>query len=848
MSDRTPDERPPSSPTRDLPRPPEDAPEGWAPRVAVPVTVTMLAGFAVVTVINVLTAGLGQAALIGFVLCLAVVFPLQTLHSLGHPRRWPARYRALTLSAQALATYLPFLWVGRSWGAMAGFMAGSLLLAVPGRVGWILYTVAAAGVLPAMASSGLTPVVVAYVFGFTLLTGIVVYGISSLSALIAELSSARDKLARMAVTRERLRVARDLHDLLGYSLSAITLKSELTHRLLPGNPHRAQEEITDILTVARQALADVRTVASGYRTMSLTGETDSAVSVLTAADIDVHATIDTPPLPPTLETILATVVREAITNILRHSKAQRATVRATLRDGVVHLAIANDGTEVDPGTEDAGDAGSRPLSAQAAPAPAVAHGNGLNNLAARLATAGGHLTTHTTRDGWFHLTVTAPAGDPPAQEQGQDQDTAPRPFPWRLLRPHPAGDAEDGRSSRWTLRLSVPLTAAVLVGYSFIMFVNVVDTGAHPPALVASTACLVAGLALQVAHSFGRPRGWPRWVCLLTLSAQAAVSYLPLLWIGRPWGSMVGFLAGSVLLAVRGELLRWVLYAVIVLGVLPLALADGVSPAYLVYLPVSGLLTGIVVYGMSSLSALVAELSSARDKLARMAVTRERLRVARDLHDLLGYSLSAITLKSELTHRLLPGNPHRAQEEITDILTVARQALADVRTVASGYRTMSLTGETDSAVSVLTAADIDVHATIDTPPLPPTLETILATVVREAITNILRHSKARHATIRATLRTTKRHPAVHLHIANDGLSTAHGDPLATGREAVPPAPHGNGLSNLIARLASADGHLTTHTTRDGWFHLTATAPLSPPDPSRPRAFTAEPPLDPSPER
>jgi signal transduction histidine kinase len=400
--------------------------------VAVPVTVVMLAGFAVVTVINVLAADFDRAALIGFALCLAVVFPLQTLHSLGRPLTWPARTRVLTLSAQALATYLPFLWAGPAWGAMAGFLAGSLLLAVPGRVRWVLYAAAGAGMLPTLAKQGLTPVVIAYGVGFTLLTGVVVYGISSLSSLVAELSAARDKLARMAVTRERLRVARDLHDLLGYSLSAITLKSELTHRLLPGNPQRAQEEITDILTVSRQALADVRTVASGYRTMSLTGETDSAISVLTAADIDVHATIDTPPLPPHLETILATVIREAITNILRHSKAQHTTIHATLHTTTphhtVHLHITNDG--LDPAPHPHGGHGDRrsvplpPVNPGADPAftgtenpagtaPPVTHGNGLSNLATRLATAGGHLTTHTTPDGWFHLTAAAPLPPPP---------------------------------------------------------------------------------------------------------------------------------------------------------------------------------------------------------------------------------------------------------------------------------------------------------------------------------------------------------------------------------------------------------------------------------------------------
>ncbi|MEO3812594.1 histidine kinase [Sphaerisporangium sp. B11E5] len=818
----------------DRPRWPGAAPEEWAPRVAVPVTLAMLTGFAAVTVINVHATVSGQAPLLGFAICLAVVFPLQMVHSLGRPLTWPARWRVLTLSAQALATYLPFLWVGPSWGAMAGFLAGSLLLAVPGRVRWVLYAAAGAGVLPALASQSLTPLVMAYGVGFTLLTGVVVYGISSLAALISELLAARDRLARMAVTRERLRVARDLHDLLGYSLSAITLKSELTHRLLPANPHRAQEEITDILGVARQALADVRTVASGYRTMSLAGEAESAVSVLTAADIDVQATIDTPPLPPALETVMATVIREAITNILRHSKAQHTVIHATLHttpDGhTIHLHIANDGLDTSSptltGTDETTD-GTTP----------VVHGNGLRNLTSRLATADGNLASRTTPDGWFHLTATAPVERLPAGEAAEDTGPGPLHFP-RLSRGRAEEEPERSDTRQWAPRVSVPITMAVLAGYACIMLVNVIDTGVGVPGMLGFAGCLLVSSALQVAHSFGRPLGWPARLRAVTLSAQAAASYLPLLWIGMPWGSMVGFLAGSVLLVVAGWT-RWALYGAIVLGVLPLAPAYGVTGAYLVYLPVSSLLTGLIVYGMSSLSSLVAEVSAARDKLARMAVTRERLRVARDLHDLLGYSLSAITLKSELTHRLLPANPHRAQEEITDILGVARQALADVRTVASGYRTMSLAGEAESAVSVLTAADIDVQATIDTPPLPPALETVMATVIREAITNILRHSKAQHTVIHATLHTTPDGHTIHLHIANDGLDAQPphrgvrmaalpcGEP-APASGATPPVAHGNGLSNLITRLAGAGGRLNAQVTSDGWFHLTATVPL--PDP------------------
>ena len=96
----------------------------------------------------------------------------------------------------------------------------------------------------------------------------------------------------MAVAQERLRFARDLHDLLGYSLSAITLKSELTHRLVPKNPDKAQNELVEILDISRKALADVRAVASGYRELSLENESESARSLLLAADVAVTTEIN----------------------------------------------------------------------------------------------------------------------------------------------------------------------------------------------------------------------------------------------------------------------------------------------------------------------------------------------------------------------------------------------------------------------------------------------------------------------------------------------------------------------------------------------------------------------------
>ncbi|GAA3036294.1 hypothetical protein GCM10020000_12370 [Streptomyces olivoverticillatus] len=225
-----------------------------------------------------------------------------------------------------------------------------------------------------------------------MLCGLVVYGLSLLSQVIRELHDTRSELARMAVAQERLRFARDLHDLLGYSLSSITLKSELIRRLIPTQPQQAVEEVAEVLTISRQSLADVRTVASGYREMSLEQEIASARSVLTAAEVDVRAEVTLHPVSSEVDTVLATVLREAVTNVLRHSRADRCVITVARADhGRVRLSVVNDGA--DPAHRDA----------------SLDSGSGLGNLAARLQAVGGRLTFHHTDSCTFRLEAEAPA-------------------------------------------------------------------------------------------------------------------------------------------------------------------------------------------------------------------------------------------------------------------------------------------------------------------------------------------------------------------------------------------------------------------------------------------------------
>ncbi|MER5435300.1 histidine kinase [Streptomyces sp. NPDC002588] len=761
-----------------------------APQLARTIALVVFCGYLLATVLNLLALQAGAPALIASFACVGAAFALHLWHMSPYARSRPRRHQALSLTAQAVVTYLPLAWLDTPWGSMTGFLSGSVLLLVEGWAGWALFAAVAVSIAPLPLLRGSSAPWASYLVISGCLTGLVVYGMSRLSSSVAQVEVTRGELARLAVMRERLRVARDLHDLLGFSLSAITLKSELTYRLLPRVPDRARVEVAEMLAISRQALADVRLVASGYREMSLEAEADSARSVLGAADIAVELEVGCGGLPGRLDTVLATVLREAVTNVLRHSRAQRCVIRVVESEGVVRLEVVNDGVVVAP---------ERP--------PGEGGGSGLGNLTVRLEQVGGVLRAGLTDDGHFRVRAEIPndtpgRGDPARRARAE---TADAPVP--ELAPHPHEDALTDVSAP---RLAWLITQIVFCGFLVMTVLNVLATKPGTPVLVGLAAAVAAVLVLQLLHSSVRARARWRRRAGLTLGVQAVVTYVPLLWFGWAWDAVAGFLAGSLLLLVEGWA-GWALFAAVVAAMVPLTYAQHLGTIDTVYTVTAPLLTGLVVYGMSRLSASVVEVRASRGELARLAVMRERLRVARDLHDLLGFSLSAITLKSELTYRLLPRVPDRARVEVAEMLAISRQALADVRLVASGYREMSLEAEADSARSVLGAADIAVELEVGCGGLPGRLDTVLATVLREAVTNVLRHSRAQ----RCVIRVVESEGVVRLEVVNDGVVVAPERPPGEGG--------GSGLGNLTVRLEQVGGVLRAGLTDDGHFRLTAEA-------------------------
>ncbi|MFF1336888.1 sensor histidine kinase [Streptomyces sp. NPDC058290] len=231
----------------------------------------------------------------------------------------------------------------------------------------------------------------------TLLSGMVTASILALSETVKELRDTRQELARAAVDQERLRFSRDLHDLLGHTLSVIVVKSEAARRIAPRDMDAALAQVADIESVGRQALTEIREAVTGYREASLAAELDRARGALTAAGIEPVVRQSGPPLPPQAAALLGWVVREAATNAIRHSGATSCEIEVRSFAERVSLVITDDGNGV----------GSTPP------------GSGLTGLTERLAAAGGTLVGGPVAGPGRGFRVTAELPVEPAGPEGE---------------------------------------------------------------------------------------------------------------------------------------------------------------------------------------------------------------------------------------------------------------------------------------------------------------------------------------------------------------------------------------------------------------------------------------------
>lgn len=325
-----------------------------------------------------------------------------------------AGWRPWLASLAAVAAFVPmhlvfFRWRGPRQLALVPAVAAlglALILVNPGGNTFVIYAFAmAATVLPmrrAILASGAMlavmaalflwrtpfPIALAYTAMVAVIGSMVMGGVLLSRARArrnAELRLTQDEVARLAALAERERIGRDLHDLLGHTLSLVAIKSELAGRLVDADPQAAKRQIGEVETVARQALAQVREAVVGIRAAGLQAELAATRLALLSADVHLDQRLAPVALPPPLESVLAMTLREATTNVLRHAHARRVDVELLQHEGELRLVISDDGR-----------------------GGALQPGNGLSGMRERIASVGGQLEIDSPEGGGTRLQVTLP--------------------------------------------------------------------------------------------------------------------------------------------------------------------------------------------------------------------------------------------------------------------------------------------------------------------------------------------------------------------------------------------------------------------------------------------------------
>jgi two-component system sensor histidine kinase DesK len=308
---------------------------------------------------------------------------------------WRSRVAPVALSTLIAATFAGATHGSDLWLPTWILLANALAAVLPGR--WLLAAVPATAAASGWAAWTVTPHEGSRVYTeafVVLLAGLANAAFTALQDTISDLHRTRQELARVAVAEERERFSRDLHDLLGHTLSVMVVKAQAVRRLVGRDPAAAEQHAADIEQIGRRALVDVRQAVDAMRAPSLAEELDGARRALDAAGIT--TTLATSGVEPAGRSgeLLAWVVREGATNVLRHSGASSCRIELADRDGRVALTIADDGV--------------------GAPSAPTLRLGGLEGLRDRLAAAGGELTVERDpRDPGgtgFRLVATVPTG------------------------------------------------------------------------------------------------------------------------------------------------------------------------------------------------------------------------------------------------------------------------------------------------------------------------------------------------------------------------------------------------------------------------------------------------------
>ncbi|MEU1039816.1 histidine kinase [Streptomyces sp. NPDC005907] len=329
----------------------------------------------------------------------------------GRPERWAVS----ALAAQFFIVLLASELLHEACCVLAGSLSGSLFLMLRARYAWPTFgLVVVLQPLVAARSSGALPHA-AVMAGGILAIGLMSYTLSQTVLVIHRIRSGRDQFARAAVQSEQNRFARDLHDLLGHTFSAVAMRAELVNRTFKVSPERAAAEAEQLVRLSRQSMAEFRMAVRGYQGVSLLGEVQAVASLLQTMDIDVTLRVAALPDQDDAGTALAAVLRESVTNVLRHSRASRCAIALTARPGAVRLEVTNDGCTAARGL------------------PRLGSG-GLSNLVQRVTALGGTFHSGPGAGGTFRVVAVVPArvvALPPGPSRGWSAR--------RVVMPVPAG-------------------------------------------------------------------------------------------------------------------------------------------------------------------------------------------------------------------------------------------------------------------------------------------------------------------------------------------------------------------------------------------------------------------------
>jgi two-component system, NarL family, sensor histidine kinase DesK len=355
----------------------------------------------------------------------------------------------------------------------------------------------------------------------------------------------------------------------------------------------------------------------------------------------------------------------------------------------------------------------------------------------------------------------------------------------------------------WRRGVTVALPLAYLVYVVISVTENSQGAGrvAGYAILGAFAACwLAAPLVLKYETSW--QRYWPYFAVLLALSVAelpfaraagfVAFIFLTMLSVGRFGRRSLPLVAA------------FSLTALIVPTTIPswhVSLGESFDDVTPVAIPVVAFVMFVVVQVLRGNQAL----AEARAELAQLAAENERIRIARDLHDLVGHSLTTITVKAGLARRLGASDPARALSQIAEVEELSRQALANVRSAVSGYRDVTLAGELARGRELLRASGIAADLPTATDVVDPEHQELFGWTVREGLTNVVRHARARSCAVRLSRSA--------IEIVDDGI----GEPTPSSGVAA-----GNGLSGLRERVAAAGGSVDAGPLQAGGWALRVT--------------------------